>query len=225
MKKFKISKYIISAVSLLAVSAMLFTGCSKKNKLDVVGVDLFEDKNTGVVYKVAPASYEAMSVTDELYAVAGDAELYVIDGADPEKWLCESTGSVFYAEDIELPTIETMDLARIELLLEGVTIATITDDFFFKKISAVYMGGESISRPMVSDYEINWRVRFVDESLGLYFTLAYIEISEDYIVENEDGSTTNYGRKFLFDRFENRCVQIDDAFDSYVAEYKALNKA
>lgn len=225
MKSSSFFKYIRSTIAILVLCTIFLTGCAKENKIEVVGVDLFKDKNTGVTYKVAPASYEAMAVTDELYASVGNAKLYKIDGADPEKWLSESTGSVFYAEDIELPSLAEMDVAYAEILLDGVTLATLDNEFTLAKISAIFIEEESFSRPMVATYEINWRVRFADESLGLYYTLAYVEISEDYIVENSDGTTTNYGRKFLFDRHKDICVMAGDVFDSYVAEYKALNQA
>ncbi len=217
-------RYITAAI--LLVLAMLLCGCSKGNKFEASG-GKYIDKKSGVVYNAAPACYEPITVGEELYGTLGKVELFKIEGAAPERLLCEANGTVFYSDDTELPSLGKMNIAYAEVMLEDTVLVKITDSDIISSIAAVYEGGEDVGRPYVAtaeEYLINWRIRFADEELGIYYILSYVEVAEAHIAEGDDGSEINAGTKFIFNRFEgNRCVAAGDVMDKYVAEFKELS--
>ncbi len=207
-----IKKTFTCALCLL-LATLTLAGCSKGNKFDRSDNGGYVDKKTGIVYIDAPGCYEPIAMSDELYGVIGEAELYRIEGADPEKWLCEKiAGAVFYAEDVELPALDELDVSHAEIMLEDVALTKLSDKAIDDVIKA-YTEGERISRPMVREeqIEINWRIRFADEDLGLYYQLAFMELTD--------------GTKIIFNRFEGVCVEAGDILDSYISEYKDINEA
>jgi hypothetical protein len=222
MKK---SRYIIVALAVLLISAMLFAACSKGNKFEMSG-GKYVDKTSGITYYAAPACYEPIEISDELYGTLEKVELYRMGDADPEKWLCEKNGSVFYSSETELPALGGLDISYAEIVLEDTVLVKITDTSVIDAVVKAYADGEDVGRPYVAtaeDYEINWRIRFADETRGIYYILSYVEIGESYVVEDENGAETDLGKKFIFNRFEdNRCVVAGDALDKYVAEFKEL---
>ena len=219
-------KYILATVAAVCALCVILVGCSKGNEFELNGEGKYVDKSNGVSYIDAPACYEPIAMGEEIYGHVGEAKLYQIQGADPHKWLCESYGTVFYADDVKLPTLGEMNISYCNVVLEDTVLVKISEATAIAAIVEAYENGESVTRPAVSSdsYDINWRLKMADESVGLYYILSYIEIDEDYVVENENGEQINYGRKFIFNRFENRCVAAGDVMDAYAAEYRELNE-
>ena len=219
-------KYIISAVAVLVMGAMLFCGCSKGNDFEM-SKGKYVDKNSGVAYSAAPACYEPIAIGDEVFGTLEKTEFYQISGAATDKWLCEPNGTIFYADGVSLPTLGEMNVSYADVVLEDTVLVKITDSSVISAIADAYESGEAVMRPMVASdaYEINWRIKMADESLGIYYILSYIEISEDYVIEGENGKEINLGRKFIFNRFDdNRCVAAGDVMDKYAAEFRELSE-
>ena len=216
---------ILATAAILLTVAVIFGACSKGNKFEMSG-GKYVDKTSGITYYAAPACYEPISISDELYGTLEKVELYKMGEADPEKWLCEANGSVFYSSDMELPTLGGLDISYAEIVLEDTVLVKITDMSVINAIVTVYEDSEDVGRPYVAtaeDYKINWRIRMADETRGIYYILSYVEIGDSYIVENEQGKQTDLGKKFIFNRFENnRCVVAGDVLEKYVAEYEEL---
>lgn len=207
--------------------ASALCSCAKGNKI-VLGDDgKYVDKKTNVVYIDAPACYEPIGMGAEQYGVIGEAQLYAVEGADPTEWLCDPTGSVLYAEGIELPTLDKMDISYASLMMEDVELARISDGAVIGYVVDAYASGAAIRKPTYFEntLAISWRIKLADESLGLYYVLNYIELKEDHVVTNDDGTTVNYGRAFIFNRFEDKCVAAGDILADYSAEYNAINEA
>ncbi len=200
-------KYIFSA--LCVVLCVLTVGCSSDSF--EISDGRFVNKKTDIAYTDAPACYEPIEMSTKKYGEIDSVILYEIVGADPEKWLCESTGTVFYAEGVQLPALSEMNISKSELLLDTSNGKELSADTSGAVIDA-YTEGENISRPMPLSEEIVHTVslRFSDSSLGICYLLSYMELSEDYTV-----GESNYGRYFVFNRFENRCVAVSDLLGSY----------
>lgn len=222
------NRYIIALVSMICVLATLLSSCASGNKFTVNKDGKYVDKKTDIVYLAADGCYEPIAITDKLYGRLDKVELYEIEGADPEKWLCEQSGTVFYAENVGLPTLEEMSVSYALVVLEDVTLANISHRGTIEGLTDAYMNGISLTKPYWSDdaYEINWRIRFYDETRGICYVLTYIEVKEDLIVKDSEGNEINYGRKFFYNRFDSaRLVPAGDILESYVEEYKNLNEA
>ncbi|MBE6578017.1 MAG: hypothetical protein E7653_07790 [Ruminococcaceae bacterium] len=215
------SRYITAAVALLLCMCTLLCGCSKGNKF-VMQNGMYVDKKTDISYHDAPACYEPLAIGTERYGMLGDVELFEIVGADPKQWLCEATGTVFYADGITLPAVDQLNTSYMALMYEETQIAKITDAALIEKVAKEYVNGENIAKPSWNSdmYDVNWRVRFVDESIGIFYVIAYFELAEDYVVTGTDGVEINYGKRFLYNRFEDKMVVVSDALAPYVAEYK-----
>ena len=56
----------------------------------------------------------------------------------------------------------------------------------------------------------------------MYYRLTYLEYSSDVIVYTTDADgneiETNYGKYFIYDREEGRCVPAGDVVHAYVEE-------
>ena len=226
MRKSSIKKFTAVSALIFAVTLML-TACSNTNKFRLNDDGQYVDKKNNIAYIDAPACYEPIAMGEELYGEIGSAQIYEIVGADPERWLCESTGSVFYASDVTLPALDEMDISYVGVTMEDVELVRLTDDAVVSALICAYSDGAEIRKPTYTDsmLDVSWRLKFADEGLGIYYVLNYIELTEDYTVTNDDGTQTNYGRKFIFNRFEDKCVVAGDALAAYVDEYKTINEA
>ena len=222
----KRTRYIFSAVALLLCVCALLCSCGKGNKF-VMKDGMYVDKKTNVAYHDAPSCYEPLAISDEKYGMCGEVELFKIVGADPTKWLCEATGTVFYADGVTLPALNEMNTSYATLFYETETLAKITDASLIAAIAKAYVEGETLDKPSwsTSIYDVNWRIKFADETIGICYILAYFELNEDYIGIDETGTEINYGRRFLYNRFEDKMVVVDDMLAPYVEAYKAANGA
>lgn len=194
------------AVAFLCALALLLCSCSGANKFEMKDGG-YLDKTSGISYVDAPACYEPIKISDTLYGRLGEVELYEIEGAEPKSWLCEKTGTVFYAEDVKLPTLDEMNISYVELYTDAESVERITDGTLTSALVALYTEGESVERPLAasaSDYEINWSLKLADEELGLYYAVSYWRV---------DGQT------YIFNRFENKCVLAENVLEDYEARY------
>ncbi len=201
-------KYIISAFCILL--CVMLVGCSS-NTFELTD-GKFVDKKTDIAYTDAPACYEPIEIGTKKYGELDSLVLYEIVGADPAKWLCESTGTVFYADGVHLPTLSEMNISKSELLIDSANTIELSADISSAVIRA-YSDGESIERPMPSGEELVHSVmlKFSDNSIGICYLLSYMELKEDYAVGD-----TNYGKYFVFNRFEGRCVAVSNLLGEYL---------
>ncbi len=201
-------KYIISAACVLL--CLMLVGCSSNTFK--VSDGKFVDKKTDIAYKDAPACYEPIEIGTKKHGELDSLVLYEIVGADPARWLCESTGTVFYADGVHLPALSEMNISKSELLINTTDTKELSADISSAVIKA-YTDGESIARPMPSAEELAHSVmlKFYDSSIGICYLLSYMELKEDYTVGD-----TNYGRYFVFNRFEGRCVAVPNLLGEYL---------
>ncbi len=206
-------KRIIAALLCAVLVMGVLVSCSKGNKFVSDG-GKYVDKKTNVSYIDAPACYEPIAMSEKLYGTLDEVKLYEIIGADPQKWLAETTGTVFYADGVTLPTLSQMTISRADILVDGTTSIPVETEHT-SALAAAYRDGESVlyTSPSKDIIKRSVVVRFADESLGLYYRLTYIELTEDYVIDN-----INYGKRFLLNRFEDyRFVPVGDFLDAYFA--------
>ena len=207
----KIRRYITAACAVLLATATLLCGCAKANKIQMTNDGKYVDKNSGITYNEAPFCYEPIAVGEKAYGRLGEINFYEIEGVSPEKWLT-SNGVVFYADGESVPSLSDMNISYATVDIDVNLNFSITDAEVLDALVNAYVNGEAVSRPSpalpASNYLINWMVKLADENLGIYYSLSYFELSD--------------GRKLLFNRFENRCVEVGNEMQSYVSEYGNL---
>ncbi len=211
MTKAKKATALLLAILTLSLSLI---SCSRSNKIEYTTDDKFVDKKTGISYKMLTSAIYPISVTEEKYAVMDEIQLYKIEGAQPEKILSDSTGMyVFYSDDMDCPTLGNMSISETKILIDAETEVAVSAEDSARAVTA-YTSGTSLERPMTG-VDISVSVAFYDRTLGLYCMLTYMELKEDFILDGQ-----NMGKRFLFDRYEGRCVAVDALFDTYLEEYR-----
>ena len=210
--------------TLCAILALLFvtlslSSCVKGNKFVSEG-SAFVDKKTDVSYDFAPLCYEPIAIGDKVYGSDGDIEFYEIEGQDPTKWLGDADGGVFYAKGVTLPTVDKMNVARLELCSvknQLLVAKRITDAEIISAIIDGYLFADEIIYPNKTA-SVSYKLRFADTSIGVYYCIDFIRYAEDFIIKT-DGTETNLGKDFLYNRSEDRFVK---APKTLVAEINAL---
>ena len=170
-----------------------------------------------------PVSYEADKTFGTLTAGIGEYDLYQIVGAGEGEWLTTVHGDVLYKSNTKLPTLAEFGTDGIYVCREGEKIhafANIQKSDDVAAILKVYLEGESIPYPSrVATQSL--RLRFVsDEYPFLYYRLTYLEYSSDVIFYTTDADgqeiETNYGKYFIYNRDDGRCVPAGDVVHTYI---------
>ena len=220
----KIKKIVLALIALL----MALSLCSCGTKIQYNGEDNSYTDKKGNAYLRASSAYEPVSYkTDKtfgkLIAGIGEFDLYQIANAPEGEWVTTADGDVLYREGVKLPALGEFETSHIYVCREGESIhafANITKAEDVAAILKVYLEGESIPYPSKTA-EQNLRLRFAsDEYPFLYYRLVYLEYTSDVIVyttdENGNEVGTNYGKYFIYNRDDGRCVPAGDVVHTYV---------
>ncbi|MBQ7378475.1 MAG: hypothetical protein IJW70_02200 [Clostridia bacterium] len=187
----------------------------------------YTDKR-GNTYLRAPSCYEPVSYDSEkvygtLTAGIGTFDLYSIAGTEKGEWLTTAEKDVLYKDSVALPTLQDFGTNCIYVCREGESIHAFARIDTAAEINALvkaYLEGESIPYPSRQATQ-SLRLRFASEKYPfLYYRLTYLEYSSDVIVydtdENGQEIEINYGKYFIYNRDDGRCVPVGDAVHKYV---------
>ena len=219
-------RYIALALCALVLTVSLCACGGVRIKYD--GEDGSYTDRRGNEYLRAPSCYEPVSylsedVAGKLTAGIGKFDLYAIAKTEEGKWLTTADGDVLYRSDVTLPELEEFGASNILICREGEVIhafASIESQQEIDALVKAYTEGESIPYP-ARMAEQSLRLRFESDAYPfLYYRLTYLEYSSDVIVysldENGQEIETNYGKYFIYNRDDGRCVPISDAVHQYV---------
>jgi hypothetical protein len=212
-------KRTLSIILILVLLSLSLVSCAKGNKFTSSGA-AFVDKKTKVTYDFAPSCYEPIAIGEKIYGTDGDIDFYEISGQDPEKWLGDADGGVFYAKGITLPTVDKMNVARLELCTvknQVVVAKRITDTEVISAIIDGYLSESKILYPNKTA-SVSYKLRFADTTIGVYYCVDFVRYAEDYVL-TIDGVETNLGKDFLYNRAEDRFIKAPEAL---VSEINAL---
>lgn len=195
--------YCLSLVALLCALTLLLGSCSERFVSE--GPD-YRDRETKVTYEYAPFCYEAIETSKDVYAESENDIFYEIVGQDPLKWLCESSGTVFYAKGISLPSLDKMNISYIDICAEGSSVAVrskITDSEHISAIVSSYISADSLeySGDVAS---VSYKIRFADTSLGLYYSVSFLGYAD--------------GSAYIYNRSEERMVKAPAELINYINE-------
>lgn len=220
------TKWIALALTFAAL-ALCLCGCQSPEITYNQENKSYTDKN-GNTYLSAPACYEPVSYDSEkpygsLVAGIGKFDLYTIAGTQNGEWLTTADQNVLHLESVTLPTLEQLGVNCVYVCREGEIIhafARLNTQAEIDEVIKTYLEGESIPYPRQTAAE-SLRLRMASDKYPfLYYRLTYLEYSSDIIVystdENGQEIETNYGKYFLFNRDENRCVPVGDVIHKYV---------
>lgn len=187
----------------------------------------YTDKR-GNKYLCAPSCYEPVSYSsDKAYgsmtAGIGTFDLYTVSNTEEGLWLTTENREVLYRSDLKLPTLLEFGTNGVLICREGERIHAFAQVQTQDEIDALiktYLEGESIPYPSRAASQ-SLRLRLTSKEYPfLYYRLTYLEYAEDVIVytvdENGQEIETNYGKYFIYDRDDGRCVPVGDALHKYV---------
>ena len=212
-------------VSLISFALLLvLSSCAKGNKFIVENGE-YIDKVTGVEYISTTWEYEPIAVSDEVYGEytkAYDLTFYKIEGVDPQKYICDNMETLYYANNITLPTLSEMNIDYVNIYNEYDELVThITDKDFIDKLVDTYVNGYNSYDSMYFDVEpaveVNQRIKFADTEQGFYYVLAYVDYSSEFSYFNENGKEKS-SDKVIFNRYAPKYVAVDGFINEYYAE-------
>lgn len=201
-------------VRLCALALCLVTlslcACSKEKyefKTDENGN--FVHPNTNVTYNVAPACYEALGTGETVVVEQGFFQFYEVNGSQSQSWLYDrSVGMLIYDASLTLPTLLDMNVREVRVEKDGLTESTVTASETIAALKSLYLEGESVPyNNTVASLVLS--LRFCSADIDICYVITYIEYAEDYIITDESGKQVNLGKKFLYNRYEERCVAIE----------------
>ncbi len=202
-------KTIKSAILLILSSVLLFSCTATLVNFKYEDGHMI-NKRLGLSYIAAPFNYQAVSTGNAYgYYEKADLTLYEVNGLDPKKWLSEeysgASTTLFYSEDIALPTLRELGADKIFICLEDEVIyalATIDDTDLINKLIDLFENGENVEWPLVNSIQ-RYELKFYSEKNYpyLYFNLSYGEFEEG---------------KFLYDRSTKKCVELGDLLVDYI---------
>ncbi len=170
----------------------------------------FVNKRLGLAYNAAPTNYQPVSIGEAYgYFKDSDMTLYQIIGTDPKEWLSQefagSATTIFYDEDITLPTLESLEPTEIYLCTDTeatAAIAVVKDQELIDELVDLFVNGTPVDWPVLgSELTLDIKFHSSENFPHLYYNLYYGEFPEG---------------KFLYDRNTKHCVEIGDIFLDYV---------
>ena len=211
---------LLLALSLLVVA---LSSCKKGNTF-VVREGNFVDKETGIEYISTSWEYEPISVSDEIYgeySEINDLLFYVMNGADPQKYICDNMETVYYAKGLKMPALNEMDIDYVNVYNQyDELVVHITDMEFVAKLVDTFVNGynsySSIYLTNEVDIKTNHRIKFADSDEGFYYVLAYVEYAEPFYYTDKNGRECQ-SDKVLFNRYTQTYVVVDEFINDYYA--------
>lgn len=197
--------------ALLCLCALLLCSCGKKYEFSVDEEGYFVDNNSGITYDIAPFCYEAISVSKEVFAEQGEREFFAITGADTSKLISDTFGIIYFAKGTAMPTLKEMNISYVDITSDDAIVEQVSDGEKINALKELYENGTPCPYPGNAGLvpNVNIRLKFADNELGLYYVLAYFEYAQDYVYEDDNGKKTNFGKKFLYNRAEGLCLAVE----------------
>ncbi len=215
---------------LLLTLSGVFTSCGGRSvKIVAEDDDLFRNTATDSTYRVLPASYEPISRGEEYGRLKiGNVEfvLHEIPGLAPEHWLCSIYGDIYCNSSYDIPAFSDWNITVLHvctntnLIVDTLTVkpANYTTEqcrALFDLLQNCYRDGAATDYPSWAEVSRVYTLRFETDTLpGLYYSIKMIEYTENIYgtVSDETGNKVeaDLGRTFLYDRYADRCVPVDD---------------
>ncbi|MBE6620984.1 MAG: hypothetical protein E7625_06460 [Ruminococcaceae bacterium] len=220
------SKRSLTALALLLAMLMLLVSCGNKLHVITASGDTYFDKKTDTYYSVLPPAYEPIARGEEYGTVdlAGMTQtLYEVVGQSPTKYLCSSFGDVYYDRDASPVLFDAWKLSAAYVCTNTATViseltlhadkeehAPVLDD-----LQAAIVSGANVTYPSYLTPKRIYVLRFTSQNApGLYYSIKLLQYGEDIydVVKNEAGedAEVSLGNTFLYDRYTDRFVAIDD---------------
>lgn len=191
----------------LLAAALALTACSGLVRITGDG-EKYYDRANGVTYLSAGVSYEPAAVGPE-YALYGKTTLYEIAGLDPRLWLTEAyegIGSIYYSEEIALPSLAEFGASKAYVCVEdATTLHLVTVDRASDVAAVVNALSAANGEAQLPAGGTSYHIKFTsDEWPGIYYDILYVEADN--------------GRNYLYDRDTKLCAEAGGMLKAYLPD-------
>lgn len=220
------SKKSLTALALLMAALMLLVSCGPSLHTITASGDTYFDQRTDTYYNVLPAAYEPIARGEEYGKVdlAGMTQiLYKIEGLPATEYLCSSFGDVYYDRDTSPVLFDAWELSAAYVCTNTATVISELTLFPDKEehapvlndLQAAIVSGVNVTYPSYLTPKRIYVLRFTSTNApGLYYSIKLLQYGEDVydVIKNEAGEQVevSLGNTFLYDRYTDRFVAIDD---------------
>ena len=174
----------------LALCALL-SSCSKTRVIKYEG-GIYNDSKSDVSYVMVEACYTPVA-TGEKYAEIQlkheTIELFRVTGLDPKKWLASDDGILYKAEGVATPTLEEMEINRIDFCVVTSIIVqrfSVSDAEAINDLIEACGKTERILFHLNRAEKNNFKLMLASKANPeLFYTVNYVEYTEDVHVYTE----------------------------------------
>lgn len=208
MRNMFVKCLVLCLVPLMLVLSLSSCGMT----LSEIGSSQAQDNESGKVWQHASTCYEAVELGEKVGKLKVTSkesyQLHQIKDMDAETWLATEEHHVLYTEGTTLPTLEDMNPSGMLICVENETTRVIHHMVDAEKIASLvnaWSHTPSVTYPSKQVLR-TYRVKFESATYkGLYYTLTYVEYSNDYVLED-----VNYGKYFFYNAFDQIFIPVGD---------------
>jgi len=247
-----IKRNLFRMLVLLMTAVLLLASCAKLPELDYTN-GAFVNEKSGVSYLAAPMTYKARNHVENgeiakiPHTKTEDMILYSIEKIDPEKYLSNDEGQLFYNSTLTLPALWEMGVEQINVVSSATvqySIVSVTDANDVASIVSAYQSGVHFPSDEISLELTPKRYDLEFESStypAFYYTLTYwsfpTEVLVYEVIESQESFSSSYngievtfesfedelyavyhfGKTLLYDRLTGECYPIGDAVAKHLA--------
>lgn len=219
-------KFLHTAAFLLACLS-LFSACGSRPQKLRLQDGAYRTKKE-LAYCEAPQTYRATSILEgeEQFVATGGVPdtffLYAIENADPSNWLTDEHYTLFYNEDITLPSLADMKPYAISLCwtVDGTAKerGRLDRDNSAQVDELVRMISEGKSYPkdmlLLAEHDSFELLFHSDEYPEFYYVLQYWKFQAPFVFADGD-QTITVETGVVYDRFNGQFYPIGDTLEAY----------
>ncbi len=227
-RKMKYTRLLRAAALLLACLA-LFCGCGEKSSELRLENGAFRNEKTGVAYREASDCYRATSFLqgEPLYLATGllsdGIPLYAIENTDSNEFLTDENFTLYYNENVTLPTLAEMKPYAISLSYNATERGKLdeNDQAVINELLERLEQDESYPRALLagSSYERFELLFYSKEYSGFFYVLEYWKYGEESFTFVDDGAEISVGKGVIYDRGNDRFYVMGDLLETIFTEH------
>ncbi len=218
---------MLRAVALLLTCLTLFCACRTKSSELRLENGAFRNEKTGVAYREAPSNYRATSFfkSEPLFLATGllsdGIPLYAIENTDSNEFLTDEYFTLYYNENVTLPTLAEMKPYAISLSYNANERGKLDegDQAAINELLDHLGQDKTYSRALLSGhtYERFELLFYSEEYPGFFYVLEYWKYEESFTFVHE-GEEISVGKGVIYDRGNDCFYAMGDLLEDIFTE-------
>ena len=220
--------YAPRLAALLLACLTLFCACRTKSSELHLENGAFRNEQTGVAYREAPATYRATSVLqgEPLFRAMGvlsdGIPLYAIEGADADDYLTDEHYTLYYNENVTLPTLAEMKPYAISLSYNAIERGKLDEgdqeaiDLLMQRLEQdVTYPKSALPAAAHERFELLFHSK---EYPGFFYALEYWKYENSFTFTH-DGKEISVEKGVVYDRGRDCFYAMGDVLEDTFTKY------